>query len=237
VAEDEEDARELDPHKPTQITVVGKKGSGKTELAYLIFESYPFDRVLVDPNHDIKVPEDTEDLEDPVPTRWPGQTWTDLTGEKEQKKFKTFRYIPDFGSPDYLDELDRAVGLAYSHPRTMLFVDECHEAAPAGRTPPHMRRALRQGRHRQLSMILATPRPVTVDPLVISQADWVYVFKLPNPNDRKRVAETIGWDPKVFDEAVFSLGEYEYLRFDSARDDLAHFPAIPKDLIKHHRAA
>lgn len=234
MATEEDEPGELDPHKPTQIAVVGKKGSGKTELAYLLFESYPFDRVLVDPNHDIKAPEDTIDLEEPVPSRWPGQSFESL---EEKHKPKTFRYIPDFGSPDYLDELDRVVGLAYSHPRTMLFVDEAHEAFPAGRTPPHGRRALRQGRHRQLSMILATPRPLTVDPLVLGQADWVYVFKLPNPNDRKRVAESIGWDPKTFDEGVFGLGPYEYLRFDSAHDDLVHLPALPPDLIKHHRAA
>ena len=233
-----EEARNPDPHKPTQITVVGKKGSGKTELAFLLFDSYPFDRVVVDPNHDIKVPEDTEELEEPVPTRWPGEAFAGaLSEDGKPKKFKTFVYYPDFGSPYHLEETDRAVGLAYGHPRTCLFVDEAHEAAPANRTPPHMRRALRQGRHRKLTLILATPRPLTVDPLVISQADWVYVFKLPNPNDRKRVAENIGWDPKSFDEAVFALGEYEYLRYDAARDDLAHFPPLPADVIRHHRAA
>jgi len=232
------DPGQLDPHKAIQVAVVGKKGSGKTELAWLLFESYPFDRVLVDPNQDIQVdPETTEDLEEPIPTRWPGQTVEALDERRERRQRRTLRYVPDFGSPEYREELDRAVGLAYGHPRTLLFVDEAHEAAPAGRTPPHMRRALRQGRHRHLSMILATPRPVTVDPLVLSQADWVYVFKLPNPNDRKRVAETIGWDPKSFDEAVFDLGPFEHLRYDAARDDLAHMPAIPPELIKHHRAA
>jgi DNA helicase HerA-like ATPase len=104
-----------------------------------------------------------------------------------------------------------------------------------------MRRALRQGRHQHLTMILATPRPLTVDPLVLSQSDWVYVFRLPNPNDRKRVAESIGWDPKDFDEAVFALGPYEYLRYQAdatgGAGDLAHFPPLPPELIRHHKAA
>ena len=99
-----------------------------------------------------------------------------------------------------------------------------------------MRRALRQGRHADLTLILATPRPLTVDPLVLSQADWVYIFKLRNPADRKRVAETIGWDPKDIDAAIADLAPFEYLRFDSAKDDLAHFPPLPANLIRHHKA-
>ncbi len=226
----------LNPHKATQIAVVGKKGSGKTELAYLLFESYPYDRILVDPNSDIKVPEDTEELETGGLARWP------TADPLDRNRRRTFRYVPDFGAGDYVEDLDRVVGMAYTHPRTLLFIDEAHEAAPAGRTPPHMRRALRQGRHRQLSSIYVTPRPLTVDALMLSNADWVYVFKLPNPNDRRRVAETIGWDPRDFDDAVHALGPYEYLRHGPAKDpteehqdELVHMPALPRDQIKGHR--
>jgi hypothetical protein len=98
-----------------------------------------------------------------------------------------------------------------------------------------MRRSLRQGRHREQTLILATPRPVTVDPLVIANANWVYVFKLPNPNDRKRVAETIGWEPKDFDAAVFDLSDFEYLRYDGKKDELVHLPPLPAEALKHHR--
>jgi hypothetical protein len=226
-----------DPHKPVQITVVGKKGSGKTELAYRFFDTYPFDRAAIDPNEDIKMPEDTLDLETPLPGRWPGEQWDRLYGDGKRRRRQTLRFVPEFHEPTYLDDMDRVVGMAFGHKRTCLFFDECHEGAPANRTPPHMRRALRQGRHADLTLILATPRPVTVDPLVLSQADWVYVFKLPNPADRKRVAETIGWDPRDFDDAVLRLPEYGYLRYDSARDDLASFPPLPASAIAHHKAS
>jgi hypothetical protein len=222
--------RQPDAHKATQIAVVGKKGSGKTEIAWLLFESYPYDRLLIDPNGDIKV--DGDDIEelgvDEIPARWPSSRF-------EEGKRQTLRFVPDFGSASYVDDIDRTLGLAYTHGHTCALIDEAHEAAPAGRTPPHMRRALRQGRHHDLTLILPTPRPMTVDPLVISQADWVYCFRLPNPNDRKRVAETIGWDPKEFDEGIHGLGKFEYLRYDAAEDDLAHFPALPEHLIAHHK--
>jgi hypothetical protein len=239
IAASEEGPRQPDPHKANQIAVVGKKGTGKTELGWLLFESYPFDRLLIDPNGDIKPGEGplVEIYEDAIPARWPSNALgTGGDDGWERNKRQTVRFIPDFGSPTFADDIDRALGLAYTHGKTMAFIDECHEAMPAGRTPPHARRALRQGRHHDLSLILATPRPVTVDPLVIAQADWVYVFKLPNPNDRKRVAECIGWDPKTFDQGVFDLGPHEYLRYDSAREDLAHFPALPEHLIAHHKS-
>jgi hypothetical protein len=233
----DDEARGPDPRKSTQIAIVGKRGSGKTEIGYSLFDSFPYDRVLIDPNGDIKIDPaaDVVDLEPPVPSRWPAERFRELQGDK--KKPQTLRFVPQFNSDTYLEDMDRVAGLAFTHGRTCLFVDEAHELAPAGRVPPHMRRNLRQGRHNDLTMILATPRPLTVDPLVVANADWVYVFKLPNPNDRKRVAECIGYDPKAFDAAVHALGPFEYLRYDSEADDLAWFPALPPSEIVGHKAA
>ena len=81
---------------------------------------------------------------------------------------------------------------------------------------------------------------MTIDPLCISQADWVYVFKLRSASDRKRVSENIGWDAKEFDAAVHGLGDHEFLRYESAANagegELCHFPALPEELILHHKS-
>jgi hypothetical protein len=221
-------------HKAFQMFVCGKKGTGKTELAYLMWEGYPYDRLLIDPNNDIKIPEHIEviDLDpDNLPSRWP-------VAFMEKRKSRTLRFVPDFGNPGYREQMDHCIGLAYNHGRVAAFVDEAHELMPAGQTLPHSRRSLRQGRHRDLTLILATPRSKTIDPLAISNADWVYCFKLNGPEDRKRVAENIDWNPKDFDDAVAALQQYEYLRYDSGfnggEGDLAHFPALPKEQIRHH---
>ena len=95
---------------------------------------------------------------------------------------------------------------------------------------------LRQGRHHDLTNILITPRALTVDPLVLAQADWVYVFHTPNPADRKRVADCVGWDPKDFDDAHRGLVEHGYLRYDAALADLARFPPLPADQLRYHKA-
>jgi Zonular occludens toxin (Zot) len=241
----------LDPSKPVHITIVGKKGSGKTEVAYNIVSSFPRDKATIDPNGDLKVPDDVIQIgAGEIPDRWPGERldrFAAAVGRKQRHPGHHHLYfVPDFRQtgrtaenvPIYRDDMDRLVGMAMTHPGTMVFVDEAHELFPAGQTPPHSRRALRQGRHARLSLVLTTPRPMTIDPLVLSQADWVFVFALPNPADRRRVAETIGWDPKDFDQAVRDLGTYEYLRYEAAADggqgELLHCPPLPAEHVRHH---
>jgi hypothetical protein len=227
----DDDERQPDPHKPTHIFVSGKKGEGKTELAYLLFASYPYDRALIDPNKDIKTDDlpNVVELEPPIPSRWPAHL-------REVKDLPmTVVYRPDFEDPEFIDNMDRVVRLALNHGRTCVFVDEAQVLIRAGQVPPACRRALQQGRHDDLSQIWATPRPMTIDPLAISQADWTYTFKQKNPADRKRIAENIGYDPKAFDAAVGALGEHEYLRYDDGRDDLAHYPPLPEHLLAHHK--
>ncbi len=229
----EKTAGELDARRSLHVIVLGRKYTGKTELAYHLWSTYPYDGMVIDPNGDIAVDDDVEDLAGPIPSRWPSWPAEEL-GHKPKRR--RLHYVPDFTDPAYADEIDRAVGLAFAHPRTGLLVDEAHEAFPAAlmEKRPHARRALRHSRHRQLTMILATPRALTIDPLCISQADMGYFFKLPQRSDRQRVAENIGWDPRVFDEANQALGDHEYLRWTAADDDLAHMPALPAHLIRHH---
>lgn len=228
---------ELTPTKSVHIAIVGRKKSGKSELAWQLFESWPYDRVLVDPNGDLKVGETAEDLESPIESSWPPR----LRSLETEPPRRTLRFVPDFLAPTATEDIDRACGLAFRPgSRTMLFVDECHQAAPAGTTRtkhPFMDRNLRQSRHGTLSMILATPRPVTVDPLVMAQADRTYIFKLPNPEDRKRVAQCIGYDPAELDEYIRDLGRFEYLCYDVEDDELTKYPPLPKDMIVGHAAA
>jgi hypothetical protein len=229
-----------DPRKPVQISVFGKKGSGKTELAYRFFDTYPGDRGALDPNNDLKMPDDTLEIFSPIPSRWPGAAYEQFAEEHGlpaaggRKRRSTLYFAPDAGEDDHLEEIDRFVGLAFAHRKTCLFFTECHEGCPVGKTPPHMRRALRHGRHAGLTLILDTPRPHTIDPLVVSQSDYVFVFKLPSRQDRQMIADNIGWDVDDFHAGVRGLGPYEYLRYDAGKDDLAHFPALPESAIKHH---
>ena len=64
---------------PLQIVVVGRKGQGKSELAWLLWDSWPYDRVVIDVTGDVGTvhPDpQTVDLDVPPPSRWPyAQAW------------------------------------------------------------------------------------------------------------------------------------------------------------------
>jgi hypothetical protein len=212
----------IDPNKGAHILAVGRKGQGKSVLCRHLFDSFPYDRLVVDITGDVRADLRREgmpftDLTDPLPVRLP----VDLDGNSQ-----TFVYVPDVGAPDYLDNIDRAIGLALLAGKTCLWIDEVGEVTRAGVTPPNFRRALHHGRHKQLTLILAGPRPVDIDVLCVSQADHVFVFHLPNPADRKRVAENIGWPPKLFDTAVHDLGDHEFLWWCTKTQELTHLPAL-----------
>lgn len=219
------------------VTCFGKKGSGKSIMGLTIFRGYPNDRIVIDvAGDDGPTGEDVIELKGTVselPKKWPEHL------RKDKRQRMTLRYVPDAGSPTYLEDIDAVVGLAMTHGDCAILIHEVGQAAPANRTPPHMSRLLQANRHRRVTAIFCGPRPMGVDPLVIGQSDLVYVFEMQVVADRQRVAETIGWNVKEFAEAVDDLGAHEYLRFDSKQEKpqgdepdyrLVHFPALPKEV-------
>jgi len=202
-------------------TILGRKGSGKSVLARRFWDTYPYDELVIDPHGEFTDPDARTLHDDELGTN----AWPAAREFGDRNRRVKLRYIPDMGSKSRTDNLDRAVGMAFNHRRCHLLIDEIVLLTRANSTPPYMARALHMGRHRHLSLTMCGPRPVDVDPLVISQADYLYVFQLPHPLDRQRVAAVIGYPPNAFDAAVAGLGRYEYLRWDG--DELIHFPPVP----------
>lgn len=221
------------------ISCLGKKKSGKSIMGTLLFRSYPGDRIVIDvAGDDGPMGEGVTELKGTVedlPRKWPEAL-------RKDKERMTLRYVPDPGSPTKLEDVDAVVGLALSHGDCALLVHETSYLAPSGHVPPHTSRLLHQNRHRKVTAIFCDPRPITVDPLVLAQADVVYVFEMNVLQDRERVAKTIGWNVQDFSEGVLDLGPHEYLRYDAnqpkpATEDepdyrLVHFPALPEDVAK-----
>ena len=233
------------------VFATGKKRSGKSVLARLLFDSYGGDRVVLDvAGNDGPSGPGVIDLHgtvDTLPVEWPEELRPD------DGRSMTLRYVPNFESPTRIEDMDHVVGLALKQGKALhdrgrvgaaLLIHEVGVVAPAGQTRPHMRRALMHNRHNYLTLIMCGPRPQTIDPLVLQQSDLVYVFELMNPADRRRIAETIGWDPRDFDMAVQDLAVHEYLRFDANEDKpeegqpdmrLVHFPALPSDVLREQK--
>lgn len=219
----------LDPGAPTFMSAFGAKGSGKSVLASAYWRSWPYNCLSIDPTGDFDAGpgDDVEVLTGELPGRLP-------IPEEGRKRWV---YRPDPGSATYADDMDQAAGLAFWTPPEMPFllqIDEIHELTGANRTGPNMRRVLHQHRHRNLSVITCGPRTKDIDPLVLSQSDYAYAFRMPHPLDQERFAAVCGVDPKVFADTMRQLPTYGYLRYDARPDPtlvtaLARADRIPEE--------
>lgn len=216
-----------DPRRSLYLFACGRKGEGKSVWCRAWFDQYPFDRIVIDPTGDVRadLTKDGVDFvaidQHVIPTSFP------RSAEGHQV---TLVYCPDMGDPDAADQMDRVVGLCLDsadHP-VMLWVDEVGRLTTAHSTPPNTRRALHHGRHHALTLLGAAPRPMDIDPLFINQADLVAAFRLPNPTDRRRVADNIGFAPAEFDELNAGLATHEYLLYVQAEDLLYVCPPLPR---------
>lgn len=231
---------QLDPNYGRIVCCTGMKGSGKSIMALLLFQSYPYDRIVIDVAGDdgpMANPKlgihDLSGTVETLPRRFPEHL-------RRDREPITLRYAPDPGSATFLEDMDAVVGLAYAHGRCALLVHEMGDLAPSNRVPTHTRRLLRHNRHRKVTGIFCAPRPITMDPLVLMQADLVYVFEQPNPDDQARIAANIGWPPADFAADVNELPAHGYLRFDRTETKpgpgeedfrLLSLPPLPADVV------
>lgn len=237
------------------VCCFGKKGSGKSILALMLFLSYPGDKLVIDvARDDGPMGPDVVTLQgsvDTLPASWP----------EDQRKFDqdgrplpmTVRFLPDGGSATFLEDCDHVLGLAYAHSErekaagrigVCALVHEIGRVAPANMRMPSLSRIFDHSRHAKFSLIMCGPRSKTIDPRVIQQADVVYVFELQSAADRLRISENIGWDRRAFDEDVEELKAHEYLRYDAREPKpdgdeqdmrLTSWPALPEDVVKETR--
>ena len=211
---------------PLQIVAVGKKHEGKSELCYLLWDSWEGDRAVVDVTKDfigLHPEPGTIDIYPPAPLKFPEHL-------REDGGRLSLRYIPDLRDPGWRDDVDRFLGLCYEHGDMFVVVEEVGNFAPVGLPLPNMRVLLHHGRHRGIYSCFNGPRTIGFDVLVLAQADVVYFFKLPSRRDRQRLADNIGVPIEVVDQMNNALAPHEYNRWvDGAGEgELVHFPPLPQ---------
>lgn len=203
----------LDHSRPMWITAFGRKGGGKSVFNREIYKSYPGDKIAIDVNGNAAPGDDAEKITAAdLRKQWP----TPATVPGEKRKRRNLHYLADPGSDTYYEDLDRAVQMALlpkDHP-VMLWAGEAGELMPNGNSRPATRRLLRQSRHHNVSVLFDDPRPVWLDKLVLLQSNLIALFEMPDPDDRKRVAQTTGHEPREFERIcleTWERGEFWYL--------------------------
>lgn len=215
----------------TVIGCFGRKGQGKSQAANMIYRNWPdsADRICVDVSGD--------DRPSARSTRISGEPPRKMPDRDKAEQPVDLWYVANPASHTYRDDLDRVlrVGLYPRERPKLVLIHEVGEVLPAGQTPPHGRLLLQQGRHFKASTILCGPRPMRIEPLALQQCDEMLLFDLPNPADRRRVAETIGWEPRELDEAFRELkaaGDHWFLRYSAGPHELVLCPPLPPEWLE-----
>lgn len=223
---------DLDPTKPMIVSAWGSKGSGKSYFNRRLFRSYPYDKLCIDVNGNADPGGEPVKLtREDIGGRWP-EPPAGLPGAPKPAP-RSLYWRADPGSATYDDDLDRAVGLALypQDRRVMVWCGEVGEFMPsAQRTRPHMRRLLQQSRHHNASALFDGPRPVHVNPLVLAQSNLVAVYHLPNPHDRERIANEIGYEPPRFHEEcreTWRRGKHWFLLWVAEEQQLYRCAPLP----------
>lgn len=154
---------------------VGTTGSGKTTLAKALLWGKRSVYVL-DPKRTFGVPES-----------WPmgSITYTSLPELRRHETDETAIYRP---SPEemksYCDDFFFHI---FDVSNCIVFVDEIMSVCPSGRIGQGYAHCIQLGRERGIGTWSATQRPAMVPLVTMTESEHYFVFRLKNPDDRKRM--------------------------------------------------
>lgn len=215
-------ALDVDPDgEPMWLDFFGRKGSGKSNLARVYFKSWPYDALLIDTTGD-------GDPDGSFTTPWPGgRTWPEP--ENPEKPFTHYRVKPERTNPLFAEVIDDAILAIHEKPGPgLLWIDELREVAKVNQIRPGMMTVLNESRHGEVFVLGCGPRPVTIDPLMLTQADWVFVFELANVYDVRRVAQTCGVTEDALKACLKSTEKYGFVRLRADRPGhIDVYPPVP----------
>jgi len=189
-----------------RILVVGRTGSGKSVLARRLAETYPDRLLIIDPA-------DSTGTDLPGAHRIYGGGTAELEAAAEER---IIRWVPsDTADLDAYDEVYRWA-FHYRYPG-LVWVDEAGIVLPAHGGPPAGRTYLVQGRKRVLGHLACHTRPREIDRNLIAQAQHLFIFDMPNPDDQVHIADQAGVSRQTLTSMLRDLPEFGWLYF-SQRD-------------------
>lgn len=217
----------VDPDRSNIILCVGTKGEGKSEAARMIFDQWPYDRIVVDVTGDAR-PDDPLTMVTKAPF---GAAMPEPDPDSGAGRVTVWCRV-DPRSATYREDQDDALNLALypRHRKSLAWVDEYGELATSAKMLPNTKLLIQSSRHYHASLLLCCPRPRFIPTLTISQADKVFIFDTPNEDDREVLAKNMGYPFKLFERyyaETMAGPRYSFLLWDKKQKVLLGCPPLP----------
>lgn len=196
------------PNIEERTTVIGKTGSGKTQGGAFILSESPFD-VIPYVILDFK----GEQLFKEIPR----------IREIELTNKRTWEIINQPGlciirpMLNQIDELEEFLWFVWEHENCGIFVDEGYRLSKSDA----YQTLLTQGRSKHTPVITLIQRPRFVTGFALSEADFLMVFRVTKPEDRKTIQDYVDGDISR------RLPRYWSYWYDVEEDQLAVLRPVP----------
>ena len=171
---------------------VGHTGSGKTYLAAKLLDEVAPPRlpvVVIDPKGMFEVNAGSVwEIRDDLPRRWEVQI-------RHPKKPRHLRLIirPGFlEDMRHHEELNRIYDRIFNAGKVLVYLDEIQRLCHNARASASLARLVQMGRQPRVSVWGSTLRPAGIPRMFLSESDHLFVFRLRDLDDRKRMSEVIG---------------------------------------------
>lgn len=191
-----------------RIFITGRTRTGKSFLARELFLSAAAPRLVIDPA-------------DSELTDVPGAV-TFSNPKKPPADAATARFVPH--DPADKAAYDLVYRWAFERYPRYVWLDEAGQVAPAQGGPRWLNTFVVQGAKRSLGHVACHTRPRECNRNLIGQAQHVAIFDLPNPDDRRYLADLIGVPAGVLDTDLAALPFRGFLWWDG--DTLTSCPPL-----------
>jgi hypothetical protein len=163
-----------------RVTIVGRTGSGKTQGGAYILSQAPFDLIPY-----VIMDFKREKLFNEIPGI--RELSPDKVDYRELNQPGLFIMRPTLRQSE---EVESFLWTVWEHENIGLFIDEGYMI---GKSQAFVA-CLTQGRSKNIPMITLTQRPRFISGFVFSEADYLMIFQLSKPEDRKTVQDYVDQD-------------------------------------------
>lgn len=185
------------------LTVIGKKGHGKTTLTNKLMIELNKASVIFDPRmqYDTTAKRRLHFKN--------GNRFLLWLNQGNYKEFKKYKFEAVVNAP--FSEFEPLAEAVYKMHDITFVIDEVDGVFNTHKNNSVMMDIVNYGRHNKLNVITTSRRPARINRDLTSQTDVFYFTRMREPSDQKYIKDSVGQE---FVKSVYDLDKFEFLRVE-----------------------